>query len=558
MQGAVPGQDVERVASTAVRGPRKARLRSAAVLPVVAAVGLLAGVACSSGGGGGGGAIPRLGGAAPSTSAPGASGRSSTTTAGGSSTTTGGSGASSVDWKRCSGSGLSDAQLQCATVTVPLDYAKPGLGTIGIAIDRLRATGTKIGSLLLNPGGPGASGLTFLPEVAPQLNPTLRAHFDLIGFDPRGVGRSAPINCGPGANLDRYLSVDESPVDPTGVSALLSVDAQLVKECQADSGRLLAHVGTVDAVRDMDRIRQALGDPKLNYLGFSYGTFLGATYADLFPTHIRAMVLDGALDPSLGAVQEVDTQSVAVDMELNDFFDWCAANTSQCGWTPAGGRPAMQAAVLALVGAARQHPQTVGSRQIGPTQVLYGVADALYSTQSWPQLGAALQAASTGDDSELLSMFDDYVERNPNGSYKNQVVANNAVSCDDQPWPPAAQIEAGAAAAQTLAPVFGVSNLYSGLLCTLWPNPPTDTPHRITAPGSPPIVVVGSTGDPATPYAWAQALASQLSRGVLLTRVGDGHTGYLFSSCIRTHVDTYLVDLQPPSAGVRCPSDSGG
>jgi pimeloyl-ACP methyl ester carboxylesterase len=441
---------------------------------------------------------------------------------------------------------------------VPLDYAHPNAGTISIALDRIPATGSKVGSLLLNPGGPGASGLDFLPQVAPQLGSSLRQHFDLIGFDPRGVGQSTSVNCGRAANLDRYLQVDGAPPTPTGVNALLAANEQLIAECKAGSGKLLGQVGTVDAARDMDRIRQALGDPKLNYLGFSYGTFLGATYADLFPTHIRVMVLDGAIDPSLPAIQEVDTQSAAVDKELGDFFDWCAANASSCGWAPGGGRAAMEPAVLALVNSTRQQPlaATGTNRSLGPNQVLYGIADGLYDQSSWPQLGNALQSASNHDGSQLLSMYDDYVERNTNGTYSNQVVADDAVSCDDQPWPSAANIEAAAPQAQAMAPVFGLANLYSGLLCTAWPSAPSDHPHRITAPGSPPIVVVGSTGDPATPYAWAQSLASQLSKGVLLTRVGVGHTGYLFSSCVRNNVDTYLITGQPPAAGTTCQSDS--
>lgn len=461
----------------------------------------------------------------------------------------------SLDWTHCSGA-LSGQGLLCATLQVPLDYAHPSGPTIGIALDRLPATGTRIGSLLINPGGPGGSGLQFLPEIAPQLSPQLRAHFDLIGFDPRGVGASDPVVCGTGSQLDAYLNVDEAPTTPAGVNALLAADRSFAAGCEAHSGAILPYVGTVDAAKDMDRIRQALGDAKLNYLGFSYGTFLGATYAKEFPTHIRAMVLDGAENPALGAVTMVDTQAAAVDAELRSFFDWCATPSSSCAWKPAGGRAAMQGDVLAVLDRSRHQP-LVASRPVGPNQVLYGMAEALYEPQSWPSLGRALAAASKGDGTDLLSMYDSYVERNSNGTYGNLMEANNAISCADQPWPSATQIEADAAAAEKQAPVFGLANLYSGLLCTVWPAPPSDHPQRITAAGSPPIVVVGSTGDPATPYSWAQALASQLSKGVLLTRVGEGHTAYLSSQCVRNAVDAYLVDLRPPAAGTRCASDPG-
>jgi pimeloyl-ACP methyl ester carboxylesterase len=464
-----------------------------------------------------------------------------------------------LTWAACGGS-LAGQGLQCATLQVPLDYSNPAGPTIGIALDKLAATGSRIGSLLINPGGPGGSGIQFLADVAPQLSSQLTRHFDVIGFDPRGVGASDPIICGSGPELDRYLAVDEDPTTPAGVAALVAADRTLVQGCQAHSAALLGHVGTVDAARDMDRIRQAVGDAKLNYLGFSYGTFLGATYADEFPTHIRAMVLDGAEDPALAPVATVDTQATSVDTELGDFFDWCADAANSCAWKPAGARAGMQAAVLALVARARQAPLAVSgdTRTVGPTQVLYGTAEALYEPQTWPDLGTALAQAANGNGAGLLGLFDQYVGRSSDGTYTNLISANNAVSCDDQAWPSIAQTESDAAAAERAAPVFGMTNLYSGLVCAVWPDPPTDHPHPVVAAGSPPIVVVGSTGDPATPYAWAQALASQLARGVLVTRVGVGHTGYLASSCVRALVDTYMVDLGPPAAGTRCASDVSG
>lgn len=471
-------------------------------------------------------------------------------------------------WKPCTGS-LSGQGVQCATLQVPLDYSNPSGPTIGIALDRVPASGKPIGSLLVNPGGPGGSGLDFLPAIAPQLSPQLRAHFDIVGFDPRGVGASEPVVCGTGAELDRYLSVDEDPATQAGVNALIAADRAFAAGCKAHTGPVLAHVGTVDAARDMDRIRQALGDAKLNYLGFSYGTFLGATYAEEFPTHVRAMVLDGAEDPSLNAVTTVDTQAAAVDAELNAFFDWCAgqpgtasggAPSAPCAWKPAGGRAAMQGDVLSLISTSKRKPLRAQntSRTVGPNQVLYGVAAALYEPQSWPGLGQALAEAARGNGTGLLGLYDSYVERNPNGTYGNLMEANSAISCEDQPWPSISQIEADAAAARRMAPVFGEANLYSGLLCDVWPYPPSDHPHPIKAQGSPPILVVGSTGDPATPYSWAQALASQLSHGVLLTRTGEGHTAYLSSQCVRNAVDAYMVDLHTPAPGTNCPTDSPG
>jgi len=268
-------------------------------------------------------------------------------------------------------------------------------------------------------------------------------------------------------------------------------------------------------------------------------------------------VLDGAENPALDAITTTNTQSVAIENELDQFFSWCAAGHG-CAWKPAGGRAAMQAAVVGLINTATAHPlaSSSTSQTVGPNQVIYGIADTLYTTSSWPDLGKALAQAQSGDGDGLLSLYDDYVERGADGQYQNLVEANSAVSCDDTPKPSEAAILAAGPAAAKAAPVFGLSNLYSLLQCAVWPVPSTDTPHAITAPGSPDIVVVGSTGDPATPYAWAQALAKELSKGVLLTRVGEGHTGYLFSSCVRQYVGSYLVNLTPPPVGTSCASDS--
>jgi pimeloyl-ACP methyl ester carboxylesterase len=462
---------------------------------------------------------------------------------------------SSLNWGACTGT-LRGSGLQCATLPVPLDYADPAGAKIELALDRVQATGNRLGSLLVNPGGPGASGLQFLQEVYPALTSGLTTHFDIIGFDPRGVGASTPVVCGTSAQLDGWLAVNDAPTTAAGIAALVTADRQLAQACQTDTGALLGHVGTTDAARDMESIRVALGDPQLNYLGFSYGTFLGARYADLYPTHIRAMVLDGAEDPQLDEITTVNTQSAALENELNSFFAWCAAGNG-CQWKPAGGRPKMQTALLGLINSAIKTPLPgSGGRSLGPNEVMFGVVDALYTTSTWPELGVALGQAEKGSGRNLLAMYDDYVERGPNGQYQNLIVANSAVTCDDTPRPTESAVLAAAPTALKVAPVFGLANLYSLLQCTVWPTASTDDPHAIRAPGSPPIVVVGSTGDPATPYAWAQGLARQLSRGVLVTRVGEGHTGYLFSSCVRNLVDTYMVDLTPPANGTTCQSDS--
>jgi pimeloyl-ACP methyl ester carboxylesterase len=457
----------------------------------------------------------------------------------------------SVDWTSCP-AGDDLPGLQCATVRVPLDYADPARGTIGIFLDRHRATGRAIGSLLENPGGPGVSGADFLPGLLGELAPSITSRFDVVGFDPRGVGRSDPVTCGTGPQLDEELAADPSPTTAAGFAALVRADRRFDAGCEARSGRILPYVSTADAARDMDRIRAALGDARLTYLGFSYGTFLGAAYARLFPTHIRAMVLDGAIDPALGLVAIAQPQSAALDRELDAFFASCSAGS--CGWRPAGN---LHDAFAALVRQVRAHPVAVAGadQTVGPAAVLYGAADALYSPTTWNQLGQALTALEGGDGGPMLSLFDSYIGRNANGTYTNVVEAESAVNCMDYPAPTLTQLRSDAAATVRLAPVFGLLDLYSEITCSVWPLPATGRPAPVAAAGSPPIVVVGSTGDPVTPYAWAVALAHELDHGVLLTRTGYGHTGYGFSSCVRTDVDSYLLTTKPPVAGTTCPSN---
>jgi pimeloyl-ACP methyl ester carboxylesterase len=421
-----------------------------------------------------------------------------------------------------------------------------------MALDRKPASGSKLGSLLVNPGGPGASGVDFLPEAVAMMPKSLLQRFDVVGFDPPGVARTAPVTCLDPAGLDRYFHLDPSPDTPQSVAATIAEDRQYAAGCESRSGAELPYVSTVDAAMDMDYIRQAVGDAQLTYLGFSYGTFLGATYAELYPTRVRAMVLDGAIDPSLGVVQGLNEQSAAFDADLTSALNACASSAS-CPWRPAGDPVQAFEQLLQQV---RIHPLNVknSSRTVGPAEIFYGAAATMYSTSTWGDLYTALAQAQAGDGRDFLALFDFYVGRSSNGTYDNEFEANAAINCLDSAAPSISQIEADAPAARAAAPVFGVADLYSELGCSVWPVPATGRPQPIRAAGSPPIVVVGSTGDPATPYSEAQALAGELQHGVLLTRLGDGHTGYPYSACIRKYVDSYLTDLTVPPAGIRCPS----
>jgi pimeloyl-ACP methyl ester carboxylesterase len=459
--------------------------------------------------------------------------------------------AASVHWVKCKG-GAGPAKFQCATILVPRDPQNPARGTISMALDRRPASGPKIGSLLVNPGGPGVSGVDELPTIVAAMPSSLLARFDVVGFDPPGVDRTAPITCLNSAGLAHYFHADPAPASQAGINTMLADDRAFAQGCESLSGAELPFVSTVDAAMDMDVIRKDLGDSKLTYLGFSYGTFLGATYADLYPTHLRAMVLDGTLDPALPVLTVVEQQSASLDSQLHQFFAACRASPG-CPWKP-GPDPA--AAFNALLARVRTSPLPVPhtSRTVGPAEFLFGVAWGLYFTDTWGFLAAALNQAGHDNGQDLLKLFDNYTGRNADGTYSNLFEANAAIDCLDAPAPTLAAIQAAMPTVTAEAPVFGRTELYGAVGCTLWPVAATGKVGPIHAAGAPPIVVVGSTGDPITPYAWAQDLARQLDSGVLITRVGDGHTAYQVSPCIRNDVDRYLIDLTPPAAGTRCPT----
>ncbi|HEX7354209.1 MAG TPA: alpha/beta hydrolase [Mycobacteriales bacterium] len=457
-----------------------------------------------------------------------------------------GPGGSSLSWGPCSD--VYKGHYQCATLTVPLDHSGTVPGTIQIALIKTPATDPKqrIGSLLVNPGGPGASALDDWDFLSGQVDAALHKRFDVIGFDPRGVGHSTAIDCLSDAQVAAFTSVDLDPSTPAETTALETISRQVADTCAAKQGTLLRFVGTAEAARDMDDIRAALGDQKLTYLGFSYGTLLGAMYAQEFPTHVRALVLDGALNPALGAVASVDEQSKGFEAQLDAFLAACAGSRA-CPWHISGNGQADLASLLASI--ERSPLPTDSSRRLTVGDAFYGIGVALYSRQSWPVLEQALAQAAAGDGSSLLALADNYTERAPDGSYSNTIEANLAINCRDYAWPrtPAAFFSAAKASA-SVAPIFGPSNLDETLPCAYWPADASGTgaPGPLTAQGAPPILVVATTGDPATPYSDGVALAHQLTSGVLITNVGNQHTAYGYSACVRAYADAYLINLTNP------------
>ena len=510
------------------------------VLPVVVAGALLAS-ACSGGKPASGASHP----AAPGSGQAGAP-------AGTPPVTLAGYHAQKLRWRPC------HRGFQCATLYVPFDYRRPAWKRFLLPVIRLPAADPRkrIGSLVVNPGGPGASGVSYALAARQAISPAARARFDVVGFDPRGVGGSIPaVHCLTGPQLDRYFATSDAPANASQLATVVSQSKLFVRGCVHDSGALLPYVGTANAARDMDVLRAVLGDRKLTYLGKSYGTFLGAWYAQLFPTHVRAMVLDGAVDPGEPALGMDIVQAQGFQVALRSFVANCLHLTT----CPLGRRGPVSAAIARIqqmLNRAGRTPLANGfsAQPANSSMLLTGIASALYSKSFWSYLRAGLQEAFSGNGTVLVELADFILlERGQHGQYSNLAAAETAVDCIDRPWP--RSLGAWGTAASTAAkeaPMFGASNVWSSLPCAYWPVPAAK-PLRPRAAGAPPILVVGTTRDPATPIRWARALAGDLASGVLLSWNGDGHTAYRSgSSCVDSVVDRYLISLVPPRNGTTC------
>ncbi|WP_434593700.1 alpha/beta hydrolase [Streptomyces sp. A5-4] len=460
--------------------------------------------------------------------------------------------AQKLSWRDCGVAGF-----QCATMKAPLDYAKPAEGDIKLAVSRKKATGPgkRIGSLLVNPGGPGGSAIGYLQAYAAIGYPEpVRARYDMVAVDPRGVARSEPVECLTGKEMDAYTQIDQTPDDQSETGELVTAYKDFAAGCDKRSTKILPHVSTVDSARDMDVLREVLGDKKLNFVGASYGTFLGATYAELFPSRAGRLVLDGAMDPSLPARDMNRDQTGGFELAFQSFAADCVKR-KDC---PLGTGTSEEAGkrLKAFFDELDAKPAPTGqSRPLGEALATTGVIAAMYDESAWPQLRDGLTTAMGGDGAGLLGLADTYYERSEDGSYANLMYANAAVNCLD--LPPAFtgpdEVRADLPAFEKTSQVFGEGLAWASLNCGYWPVKPTGTPHRIEAKGAAPIVVVGTTRDPATPYKWARALADQLDSGTLLTYEGDGHTAYgRGSDCIDTAINVYLLEGAPPKDAKRC------
>ncbi|MDI2127939.1 alpha/beta hydrolase [Yinghuangia seranimata] len=458
-----------------------------------------------------------------------------------------------------------ESDFQCATMRVPLDYANPGKRSIDIAVMRMPAAkqASRKGSLLTNPGGPGGSGIDYLKQAYEQFDGTVHDNFDVVAFDPRGTGASTPVACLDDATRDRR-NAEDGP-DPQDHKASKDFSDKRSKEfaaaCQAKSGDLLPFIGTRNVARDMDVLRALVGDQRLNYLGYSYGTYLGALYAEEFPDRAGHLVLDGAVDPNEDPLDSSVNQSVGFEKSFTRFAKDCASR-SDC---PLGTDPNKAAQIGAdFLDGLRTKPlptRDKAARKLssglgwtGAISLLYGDED-----RAWKYLREALTyAMQRGDGTALLFYADNYNGRDTSGHYDGSEDALPAIRCADRraDAPTPEHIAQALDRLRREAPLFSRDtdqSDFEGPDCEFWPYQTPEKPHTIKAPKDHPILVVGTTGDPATPYAASESLAAGMENATLLTLEGEGHTAYgKGSTCIDTAVNAYLMDGTMPEKGKRC------
>jgi len=453
-----------------------------------------------------------------------------------------------VAWKDCRSNQL------CATIEVPLDYEQEGGETIELSMIKVPAVGRghHVGSLVVNPGGPGVSGVSYAAQVSASFGSELRQAFDIIGFDPRGVAASTPVQCLSDDELDEFVAADPDPDNAEEIQRVDSLLSQFGQGCVRESGALASHVSTVEAAKDIDIIRSVLGDRKLSYFGASYGTFLGATYADLFPQRVGRMVLDGAMDPSLSNEDLNMQQAQGFETALRAYVGYCVED-GECilGETVDAGTKRIR---TFLDGVDAEPIAGSGGRELTVGNAVLGIWAPLYNEGYWPILDSALEAAFEGNGAALLALSDAYTSREPSGYANNSIEALYAVNClDHDDSIPAEKVPPRIAEFEGVAPTFGAVFAFGLSSCSQWPIHTGRVPKPIHAEGAAPILVIGTTRDPATPLRWAEALAKQLRSGILVRRDGDGHTGYRAGNdCVDATVESYLVSGKVPTGDVNC------
>lgn len=455
-----------------------------------------------------------------------------------------------LQWAAC-GDGM-----QCTTAEAPMNWQDPAAGSIELALVRQPATGSKKGSLLVNPGGPGGSGYDFiLDSVDYATSERLQQNFDIVGFDPRGVGRSTPVTCYDDPKVFDEWVYEIIPGEIGSDEWIAAVEADNKKFgewCLEFTGPSLQFVDTVSAARDLDLMRAILGDEKLNFLGYSYGTFLGATYADLYPGKTGRLVLDGAIDPSTSEFEVTKTQAMGFDSALRAYLTDCVTREG-CPFRTVDRGMDRIADLLASLSVSPLPGED--GRQLGVDAMFTAIILPLYNQDNWLYLDQLFDEVVRGETETAFLLADSYNERNPDGTYAtNSTEAFIAINCLDYSGDPdVATMRAEAAELAEAAPVFGPWMAYGGTGCVGWPFPTSGERGPITAAGSSDILVIGTSNDPATPYVWAVALADQLENGHLVSYEGEGHTAYNKSnSCVDDTVDDYFIDGTVPATDPDC------
>jgi pimeloyl-ACP methyl ester carboxylesterase len=464
-------------------------------------------------------------------------------------------------WKSCA------KRAQCANLPVPVDYAQPDAEQVDLAVSRVRATGPgrRLGSLVVNFGGPGDAGASTLPSFAGQVPAAVRARYDLVSFDPRGVGRSRPVDCVDDTTADRLNAVDPTPNSDADLPSFFdgsNEPVDLVAQCIARNGQWLAQVGTRNVARDLDRLRAALGDERLAYLGFSYGTVIGAVYAQMFPDRVGHLVLDSPVDLSATALDELRANAAGFEHALDEFLADCAAR-STCKFhsrgDPTAALTTLQDRFERGLTLATRNPITGkrSDRRAGVAAFYTALISALYDKQfGWPVLAEALDDVRRGDGSVLLYLADSYNGRHDDGAYDNIDEVIGVILCDDRrdPEPSLGDFVAEYHREVAQYPLLGGYVGSTPLGCD--PRLPRAAAGEevgdVRVSGTPPILVVGTTGDPATPYAGAEDLATRITGARLLTFESTEHTAYTKSKCIDAAVDAYLIAGKVPAIGTRC------
>jgi pimeloyl-ACP methyl ester carboxylesterase len=453
-----------------------------------------------------------------------------------------------IEWNACDGS--TSTKVECGNIEVPFDYANPDQGSFVLNVKRRNAANPadRIGSMMVNPGGPGFGGSSLADDAEYYFSQDLLDRFDIIAWDPRGTGESTPaVNCVD--TFDEYFGLDSPPETPEEKQALIDASQAFNDKCAENSGTILPYISTQASAQDINSLRLALGEEKVSFFGFSYGSELGTTWATMFPETVRAIVVDGAVDPNASSTEEGMNQAKGFEGQLATFLKQCSEKTT-CAFHNGG---KAEAAFDQLVLDIDATPLEVSKDRTPVTQgVLFtAVAQAMYSDYYWPQLSEALSAAQGGDGKGILQLYDDYYQRKDDGTYGNELEAFLAISCLDDPGATSTEeVDSHIADFIAAAPRLG-GNFAYGYSCALWPVEQA-AKVTITGKGAGPIVVVGTTGDAATPLSSTRKMAQGLEQGILIVVDANQHTGYGANNCVVKAVDDYLIKLTVPANETTC------